>query len=88
MARGVGLHSPHNEKGDTGAKHTWSAGQSWPGPTFDQLLSKHASKKTVLCDRPTKKPRSPAKTKRPNKTARKVTQHKEVLQEKGVVRAT
>jgi hypothetical protein len=37
--------------------------------TFDQLLSKNASKKTVPHDRSTKKPRSPAKTKRPNKTA-------------------
>jgi hypothetical protein len=42
--------------------------------TFDQLLSKSASKKTVLCDRSTKKPRSPAKTKRPNKMARNATQ--------------
>jgi hypothetical protein len=42
-------------------------------PTFDQLLSKNASKKTVLRDRSTKKPRSPAKTKRTNKTAQKVT---------------
>jgi hypothetical protein len=32
--------------------------------TFDQLLSKNASKKTVPRDRSTKKPRSPAKTKR------------------------
>jgi hypothetical protein len=37
--------------------------------TFDQLLSTYASKKVVLCDRPTKKPRSPAKTKRLNKMA-------------------
>jgi hypothetical protein len=43
------------------------------GPTFDQLLSKYASKKTVLCNRPTKKPRSPTKTKRPSKTTRKTT---------------
>jgi hypothetical protein len=40
-------------------------------PTFDQLLSKHASKKVVLQDRPTKKSRSLAKTKWPNKTAQK-----------------
>jgi hypothetical protein len=33
--------------------------------TFDQLLSKNASKKTVPRDRSTEKPRSPAKTKRP-----------------------
>jgi hypothetical protein len=32
-------------------------------PTFDQLLSKNASKKTVPHDRSTKKPRSPTKTK-------------------------
>jgi hypothetical protein len=42
--------------------------------TFDQLLSKNTSKKTVLRDQSTKKPRSPAKTKRINKTARKATQ--------------
>jgi len=42
--------------------------------TFDQLLSKNASKKTVLRDRLTNKPRSPAKTKWVNKTARKATQ--------------
>jgi hypothetical protein len=43
-------------------------------PTFDQLLSKNTSKKTVPRDRSTKKPRSPAKTKRSNKTTRKATQ--------------
>jgi hypothetical protein len=42
-------------------------------PTFDQLLSKIASKKTVPHDRSTKKLRSPAKTKWPNKTTQKVT---------------
>jgi hypothetical protein len=42
-------------------------------PTFDQLLSKNASKKTVPHDRSTKKPRSPAKSKRSNKTAQKAT---------------
>jgi hypothetical protein len=41
--------------------------------SFDQLLSKNASKKTVPRDRSTKKPRSPAKTKRPNTTAQKAT---------------
>jgi hypothetical protein len=40
-------------------------------PTFDQLLFKNASKKTVPHDRSTKKPWSPTKTKRPNKTAQK-----------------
>jgi hypothetical protein len=44
------------------------------GPTFDQLLAKYAGKKVVLCDRPIKEPRSPAKTKRSNKTARKAMQ--------------
>jgi hypothetical protein len=39
--------------------------------TFDQLLSKNDSKKTVPRDRSTKKPRSPTKTKRPNKMAQK-----------------
>jgi hypothetical protein len=39
-------------------------------PTFDQLLSKYASKKIVLGNRPAKKPQ----TKWPNKTARKATQ--------------
>jgi hypothetical protein len=43
-------------------------------PTFDQVLSKSARKKTVLRDRSTKKPRSPSKTKWPNKMARKATQ--------------
>jgi hypothetical protein len=43
-------------------------------PTFDQLLCKNTSKKTVLHGRSTKKLRSPAKTKRVNKTARKATQ--------------
>jgi hypothetical protein len=33
------------------------------GPTFNQLLAKYAGKKAFLCDRPTKKPRSPTKTK-------------------------
>ena len=37
------------------------------GPTFDQLLAKYAGKKTVLRDWPTKKPRSPTKTKRLSK---------------------
>jgi hypothetical protein len=37
-------------------------------PTFDQLLYKNTSKKTVLRGRTTKKPQSPAKTKRVKKT--------------------
>jgi hypothetical protein len=43
-------------------------------PTLDQLLAKYAGKKAVLRNQPTKKPRSPTKTKRPSKTARKTTQ--------------
>jgi hypothetical protein len=42
-------------------------------PTFDQLLSKNASKKTVRRGRSTKKPPSPAKSKRSNKTPQKAT---------------
>jgi hypothetical protein len=42
-------------------------------PTFDQLLSENASKKTIPRDRSTKKHRSPGKTKRTNKTAQKAT---------------
>jgi hypothetical protein len=42
--------------------------------TVDQLLSKNTSEKTVLRDRSTKKPRSPAKTKWLNNTTRKATQ--------------
>jgi hypothetical protein len=45
------------------------------GPTFDQLLSKYASKKAVLCNQPAKKPR----TKQPNKTARKATQQASLI---------
>jgi hypothetical protein len=44
------------------------------GPTFDQLLAKYAGKKAFLRDWPTKKPRSPTKTKRPSKMARKTMQ--------------
>jgi hypothetical protein len=43
-------------------------------PTFDELLSKDTSKKTVLRDRSAKKPRSLANMKRVNKMARKATQ--------------
>jgi hypothetical protein len=40
-------------------------------PTFSQLLSKNASKKTVPRDQSTKKPRSPAGTKRPKRRRNK-----------------
>jgi hypothetical protein len=74
-------HAQRRQPSHKGKK--WTQGQSKhnaygrlvkAGPTFDQVLSKYASKKVVLCDRPTKKPRSPSKTKQSNKMARKVTQ--------------
>jgi hypothetical protein len=73
MARGVDLHKKQKRRY---RDKTYNAHGRLVkvDPTFDQLLSKYASKKVVLHDRPTKKPRSPAKTKRPNKTARKATQ--------------
>jgi hypothetical protein len=66
---------PHKEKKGTQGQSTYSThGQLVKvGPAFDQLLSKYANKNIVLRDWPTKKPRSPAKTKRPNKMAQKVT---------------
>jgi hypothetical protein len=45
-------------------------------PIFDRLLSKNTSKKTVLRDRSTKKPQSPAKTKRANKTVKRRHKHR------------
>jgi hypothetical protein len=71
MARGISLHT---KQGNTQGQSTHSRLVK-VGPTFDQFLSKYASKKAILCDRPTKKLRSPAKTKPLNKTTRKVTQH-------------
>jgi hypothetical protein len=64
---------PHKARKDTQGQSTYGR-LIKAGPTFDQLLSKSASKKTVLHDRSMKKPRSPAKTKRPNKLAWKATQ--------------
>jgi hypothetical protein len=55
----------HGARKETQGRITYSS--------FDQLLSKNASKKTVPRDRSTKKPQSPAKTKQPNKTAQKAT---------------
>jgi hypothetical protein len=74
MARGVGVHT--TQKKETHEQSTYSAHGRLVkvSHTFDQLLSKYASKKVVLRDRPTKKPRSPAKTKRPNKIVQKATQ--------------
>jgi hypothetical protein len=72
-AHGQRRQRPHKARKETQGQSTHGRLVK-AGPTFDQLLSKYASKKAVLCDRPTNKPRSPAKTKRPNKTARKATQ--------------
>jgi hypothetical protein len=72
-AYGQRRQPPHRARKETQGKSTYG----WlikADLTFDQLLSKSASKKTVLRDRSTKKPQSPAKTKRPNKMARKATQ--------------
>jgi hypothetical protein len=61
-AHGQRRQPPHKARKET-------QGQSTHGrlveadPTFDQLLSKYASKKVVLCDWPTNKPRPPHKTK-------------------------
>ena len=63
----------HKEKKKTQGQSTYNR-LIKADPTFDQLLSKNTSKKTVPRDRSTKKPRSPAKTKRSNKTTRKATQ--------------
>jgi hypothetical protein len=66
-AHGQRRRAPHKVKKETHGQST----HGWlvkVGLTFDQLLYKYASKKVFLCDRPTKKPWSPAKTKRPNKT--------------------
>jgi hypothetical protein len=75
-AHGQRRQRPHKAKKETQGQSQHDA-HGWlvkPGPTFDRLLAKYASKKDVLCDRPTKKPRSPTKTKRPSKTTRKTTQ--------------
>jgi hypothetical protein len=63
MARGVSVHTKQRKrrKGKANMAHM-------VGSTFDQLLAKYAGKKVILCDRPTKKPRSPTKTKWPSKT--------------------
>jgi hypothetical protein len=67
---------PHKARKETqGQSHHDAHGRLVKvGPTFDQLLDIYAGKKGILRDRPTKKPRSPAKTKWSNKTARKATQ--------------
>jgi hypothetical protein len=76
-AHGQRRQRPHKARKETQgqSQHDAHGRLVKDGPTFDQLLAKYDGKKTVLCDRPTKKPRSPTKTKRPSKTARKTTQH-------------
>jgi hypothetical protein len=64
-AYGQRRQPPH--KALKGKQTQWRSTYSWlikANPTFDQLLFKNTSKKTVLRDWSTKKPRSPAKTKR------------------------
>jgi hypothetical protein len=70
-AHGQRRWTPHKVKKGMQGQSTCNAhGQLVKvGPTFDQLLFKYTSKKVVLRDRPTKKPRLPTKTKRSNKTA-------------------
>jgi hypothetical protein len=76
IAHGQRRWPPHKARMEMHEKSTHNAHGRMvkADPTFDQLLSKYASKKVVLRDRPTKKPQSPAKRKRPNKTGRKATQ--------------
>jgi hypothetical protein len=75
-AHGQRHRPPHKAKKEMQEQSTHSThGQLVKvGPAFDQLHSKYVSKKAVLHDRPTKKPRASAKTKRSNKITRKVTQ--------------
>jgi hypothetical protein len=77
---------PHKAKTGTEWQSTYDA-HGWlvkADPTFDQLLSKFASKKAILRDRPTKKPRSPAKIKWKNKTTRKVRQQASPIHTEGI----
>jgi hypothetical protein len=62
----------HEARNETQGQRTYSQ-LIKADSTFDQLLSKNASKKTVPRDRSMKNPRSPAKTKWPNKMAQKAT---------------
>jgi hypothetical protein len=72
-AHGQRRQRPHKARKETQGQNTHGRLVK-ASPTFDRLLSKYANKKVVLCDRPTMKPWSPAKTKLSNKMARKVTQ--------------
>jgi hypothetical protein len=74
MSRGISLHTKQKKRTQGQSRYNTHGRLVKADPTFDQLLAKYASKKVVLHDWPTKKPRSPAKTKRQNKTARKATQ--------------
>jgi hypothetical protein len=75
-AHGQRRQRPHKARKETQgqSQHDAHGRLVKASPTFDQLLAKYAGKKVVLCDRPTKKPRSPTKTKWPSKTVRKTTQ--------------
>jgi hypothetical protein len=75
-AHGQRRQHPHKARKETRGQsqhdtHGWLVKAD---PTLNQLLAKNASKKTISCDRSTKKPRSHSKTKRSNKTAQKATQ--------------
>jgi hypothetical protein len=64
FAPGQRRQPPHKARKEMEGQSTCNT-HGWPikaDPTFDQLLSKDASNKVVLRDRPTKKPRSLAKT--------------------------
>jgi hypothetical protein len=64
FANGQRRQPPHKVRKEMEGQSTCNT-HGWPGkagPTFDQLLSKYASNKVVLRDRPTKKPQSLAKT--------------------------
>jgi hypothetical protein len=76
FAHGHRRQPPHKARKETQrqSQHDAHGRLVKASPTFNQLLAKYAGKKVVLCDRPTKKPRSPTKTKRPSKTTRKMMQ--------------
>jgi hypothetical protein len=64
-AHGQRRQCPHKARKETQgqSQHDTHGRLVKAGPTFVQMLAKYAGKKVVLCDRPTKKPRSPTKTK-------------------------
>jgi hypothetical protein len=75
-ANGQRRQHPHKERKETQgqSQHDAHGRLVKVGRTFNQLLAKYAGKKAILCDRPTKKPQSPTKTKWPSKTVRKTMQ--------------